>query len=209
MRQLSDCGRYQRCAFAAIINVNSPPGDLSRYAVEPITLTMTDGMLQSRPLELSDDVRRLLLKLRKLSNVTADPAISANQIRSVEEELGCTFPDPVVAAFANGDDALYEQYGVKIEDVVCNTTRAHGIGHPVEKIAIGCHPDDHCFYCVAKQSPSPTNPGITEYDNFDGSSRFFTLLEWLGQLVADEIDFKETNPTVTDDELNDFIPSLT
>ena len=170
---------------------------------------MTDRMLQSRPLELSDDVRRLLLKLRKLSNVTADPTISADQIRSVEEELGCTFPDPIMATFANGDDALYEQHGVKIEDVVSNTTRAHEIGHPRDKIAIGCHPDDHCFYCVAKQPPSSTNPGITEYDNFDGSSRFFSLLEWLDQLVADEIDFKETNPTVTDEELNDFIPSLT
>jgi hypothetical protein len=44
-------------------------------------------MQQHRPLELSDAVRRLLIKLRKLSNVTAQPILSTDQIRSVEETL--------------------------------------------------------------------------------------------------------------------------
>jgi hypothetical protein len=147
---------------------------------------MKRGMSGPRTLNLSENLRQQLIRLRKLSEVTDSADISSEQIESVEDALNCEFPDSIIALFANGDDGLYEQRGVKIEDVFDNTKRAHKIGHPKDMVAIGCHPDEHCFYCVSKQPPNQSNPGITEYDNFDGSSSFYSLTEWLKELLEED-----------------------
>ncbi len=173
---------------------------------------MTNPHRQPRPLELSDDIRPLLFKLRKITETTVDmfpAAISTEQIIEVENELGCTFPDSIIALFANHDDALTEQCGVRIESVVDNTLQAHQKGHPKTVVAIGCHPDFHCFYCIPRRPSNLDNPGITEYDNFDGSSNYLTLSEWLSQQLEREIDFNGTDPEVTEEELGNFQPALT
>ena len=163
---------------------------------------------EPRPLELPDNIRDSLIQLRKLSDVQRPATVAIEQVESLEEALKCTFPDTILALFANGDDGLVEDCGVRIEDVYDNTLRAREMGHPKDKIAIGSHPDSHCFWCVSKSPPNPNNPGITEYDNFDGGSSFYSLEEWLTQIYDDRADFLETTVVVSDEDRQSFLPAL-
>lgn len=95
---------------------------------------MDPYLREPRPLTLSDEIRRLLIKLCKISESDLNPTISLEQLVSVENELDTQFPDSIVALFANGDDTLQEQVGVQIEEVVDYTRRAHEVGF--RKIAL-------------------------------------------------------------------------
>lgn len=162
-------------------------------------------MTKRRVLELTDQVRTLLLKLHILDDCFSDLTIDARQIRDVEEALNCKFPDPIIALFASKADGLLERGGVRIEDVYDNTNRAHEFGHSKDMVAIGRDPDDLCFYCVSRNPPGKTNPGVTDCDNLDGSAKFYSLTEWLEYLIEREVECLERpEPEVDEATLADF-----
>lgn len=141
-----------------------------------------------------DSVKSALYSLRYFSAFYEAPmelppaALEISLVTSVEEALGCCLPYEAIACLANNDGDLAE-YGMAIGDIVENTAFAHARGCSQDSIALGRHPDNHAFYCIAKQGLRSRNVYITDVDNFDGSERSLDLGDWLSSHVERRQDF--------------------
>lgn len=164
--------------------------------------------LEARELSVPDTIADLLIKLRLLTDTTKAPLLDLSAVTSLENALKCVLPEVVLALFANGDDQLFDWCGIDLEEAYDHTLEAHCKGLSKDLIVIGRHPDDHCYYCVPRQSKRDAVPGITVYENFDQSTGWHSLDEWLTQLI-EECDFDERNPEVTDAMREEFRPALT
>jgi hypothetical protein len=176
------------------------------------------------PLRLRDSVRTALLVLRHLTQVTLDsrapprripPAeVELSLVVDVEKALRCTFPDEILACLANGDDELIE-YGFVLGDVVDHTRLARSRRCPKDLVAVGCHPDQHAFYCVSRDRPRDRPVQFVDYDNFDGSTNWYDLGEWLSDKAAGRQMFlAEQYPQLagwkpSPAEVSGFAPTLT
>jgi hypothetical protein len=150
------------------------------------------------PLRLRDSVRASLYALRHFTQVSLDtltpprrlPAaeLDVSLVVAVEQALRYSLPDEALACLANGDDELLE-YGFDLGQVAEHTRRARQRGCPRDFVAVGCHPDFHAFYCVARDGPRGRAVQIADLDNFDGSLTWYDLGDWLSGMAAGRQDF--------------------
>ena len=175
------------------------------------------------PLRLRDSVRSALYSLRHFTQVGLDTLtpprrlpvaqLGVSPVAAVEEALGCSLPDEILACLANGDDELHE-FGFVLGQVADHTRLARKRGCPKDLVAVGCHPDFHAFFCVSRSGPRGRAVQIADLDNFDGSLNWYDLAEWLSGKAKGRREFLAERYTplaewkASEAELSAFSPSL-
>lgn len=158
-----------------------------------------------RELVLLDPIRQRLVQLRKSHGVTSEPVLSIDQIADIEEQLHCVLPDAILAVLAAGVNALHEEDIAQICDY---QELAAQWRCPAELFAVG-EGAGHLLFCIPRYSQRTATVGVTCYDNEDGSTSYFSLVEWLetrlGEPMGDDL---EPVPPPTADGLAEFCPRL-
>lgn len=167
-------------------------------------------MTPVRTLDLPVSLRRRLLHLRGLCGAHVPAVVDARLVTEAQQALRTTFGDPLLALFANGDDAL-GRLEIGVTKVVELTRELHRRGGPRGLIGIGMDPETGVLLVS-----NALGTQIGTFDDF-GASAMRALEAWLDDLIGAEkealreLETEEkarTFKTLTDDEVAAFQPGL-
>ncbi|MCB9633358.1 MAG: hypothetical protein H6721_14680 [Sandaracinus sp.] len=167
-------------------------------------------MTPVRTLDLPVSLRRRLLHLRGLCGAHVPAVLDARLVTEAQAALRTTFGDPLLALFANGDDALGRRE-IAVTKVVELTRELHRRGGPRGLIGVGMDPETGILLVS-----NALGTQIGTFDDF-GASAMRPLETWLDDLIGAEkealreLETEEkarTFKTLTDDEVAAFQPSL-
>ncbi len=167
-------------------------------------------MTHVRTLDLPVSLRRRLLHLRVLCGAHVPAEVDARLVSDAETALGVHLGDPLLALFANRDDALGRQE-VSVGRVTDLTQELHRRGGPRGLLAIGMDPETGVLRL--------SNTLGTQVGTFDdvGASALGPLETWLDDLIGAEkealreLETEEkarTFKTLTEQDVAAFSPAL-
>ena len=168
---------------------------------------------RARPLELSRRTERGLVTLGLLEDRRVDGELQVEPVRDVEEALDCWFEDDVLGLFAASDlDAIGEEGGIDVAQVVETTERARERGLEGEWVAIG-QVDADRFLCVPVE-PDETSAELLVYNGADQGMTGLSVPRWLDDRIARrrealrEAGAERADAEPTDMQLATFRPTL-
>lgn len=163
-----------------------------------------------RNLDLPVSLRRRLLHLRGLCGAHVPAVVDTHFVEAAEKALRVKLGDPLLALFANGDDAL-GRHEVAIGKVADLTHDLHRHG-PRGLLAIGLEPEKGGWI-----TSNALGTSIGTYSDDLGATPMRSLEAWLDDLIGTEkealreLETEEkarTFKTLSDDEVAAFQPAL-
>jgi hypothetical protein len=134
-----------------------------------------------RELQIREALGVRLVQLRLFSGATLPPTLDAQAVAEAERLVKGVLPDEILAVLANGDDELYDQRGIDLSRIQEYVDEAKSSHCPKELVPIGR--DEHLLFCIGRTLSRTATPGITTFDDADGSTSYLSLLEWLDQII--------------------------
>ena len=135
------------------------------------------------PLEVSDVIRRQIVRLHLLEGSTPSDTLDADHVSAVEEELGVRMPDDILAVMASDSKLFCHDRKMRIELVLELQSAVLESEGPRDVFAVGEQPDQYGYYVIENAWETP--PFLLEYDAGKRSLSPWALENWMERKVGD------------------------
>ena len=154
---------------------------------------------RAAPIEISDDIARLLGRWRQAFGVTTPPEIDVDRVRDVEGTMGTGLPDVLLAMMLARIPALTVDLGLELGRIAEHSAQARARRVRGDFVACGAEPDGSVFYGFLKKT---ADTHLATFRPDRGRVETTPYLEWLLRRAADDA-------VPLDGPASRFVPGLT
>lgn len=143
---------------------------------------MVEEKREAGEIDMTDDLRGLLTRLRSIEAVSEPAEIEVEAVRDVERGLGLRLPDHVLALFAARIPFLEEAKEMSLSKVIGHTGKVRALGATGDIVGLGKEGDD--YLCLEKGGEEGPSARLTIFDVERKGRARTPFMDWLEGIIS-------------------------